>query len=202
MAATSWLPRVAQLSRKGTVCYAHAGRLVFAANSLVSEEATMRWFGWVARMKPDVAPSDGSPHGFRRARAHRRRAVRLAPRRGGDESPRLPALHPALCLQRVVRGAHCQASTILDVGTGTGRWASRWPNSTRRRGPWAPTSRRRCRRASGERRGRGLTAEQLRVFAGNVLEGLPFPDASFDFVHQRLLFLAIPAARWPSSSRN
>jgi hypothetical protein len=30
-----------------------------------------------------------------------------------------------------------------------------------------------------------------------VLEGLPFPDAAFDFVHQRLLFLAIPAARWP-----
>jgi SAM-dependent methyltransferase len=32
---------------------------------------------------------------------------------------------------------------------------------------------------------------------GNVLEGMPFADDSFDFVHQRFLTLAIPAARWP-----
>lgn len=32
---------------------------------------------------------------------------------------------------------------------------------------------------------------------GSVLDGLPFPAASFDFVHQRLLVAAIPAARWP-----
>lgn len=33
---------------------------------------------------------------------------------------------------------------------------------------------------------------------GNVLEGLPFADASFDFTHQRLLIGALPAARWPA----
>ena len=33
---------------------------------------------------------------------------------------------------------------------------------------------------------------------GNLLEGLPFADERFDFVHQRLLFLAIPLSRWPS----
>ncbi|HEX6819345.1 MAG TPA: class I SAM-dependent methyltransferase [Ktedonobacterales bacterium] len=32
---------------------------------------------------------------------------------------------------------------------------------------------------------------------GNVLEGLPFGDASFDFVHQRLLIAALPADQWP-----
>lgn len=36
---------------------------------------------------------------------------------------------------------------------------------------------------------------------GNVLEGLPFPDASFDFVHQRLLITAIPKDRWPDVIR-
>ena len=32
----------------------------------------------------------------------------------------------------------------------------------------------------------------------NLLEGLPFLDDRFDFVHQRLLFLAIPVAAWPA----
>lgn len=29
------------------------------------------------------------------------------------------------------------------------------------------------------------------------LKGLPFPDQQFDYVHQRLLVAAIPAANWP-----
>jgi ubiquinone/menaquinone biosynthesis C-methylase UbiE len=33
--------------------------------------------------------------------------------------------------------------------------------------------------------------------AGNVLNRLPFADASFDFVHQRFQFFAIPQLRWP-----
>jgi SAM-dependent methyltransferase len=32
---------------------------------------------------------------------------------------------------------------------------------------------------------------------GNILEGLPFADGSFDFVHMRLLVLALPHDRWP-----
>src|SRR5258708_31020767 len=39
--------------------------------------------------------------------------------------------------------------------------------------------------------------ENYTFVAGNVLEGLPFPDQSFDFVHQRLLITAIPGNRWP-----
>lgn len=31
--------------------------------------------------------------------------------------------------------------------------------------------------------------------------GLPFPDAAFHFVHQRLLFLGIPVAAWPAAVR-
>lgn len=33
--------------------------------------------------------------------------------------------------------------------------------------------------------------------AGNILTGLDFPDQSFDFVHMRLLYSAIPARAWP-----
>src|SRR5260370_21837646 len=32
---------------------------------------------------------------------------------------------------------------------------------------------------------------------GNVLQGLPFPDDTFDFTHQRMLVVAIPAQDWP-----
>ncbi|HEU5348270.1 MAG TPA: methyltransferase domain-containing protein [Ktedonobacterales bacterium] len=32
--------------------------------------------------------------------------------------------------------------------------------------------------------------------AGNMLEGLPFADNSFDFVHQRLVIGALPTAQW------
>ena len=36
---------------------------------------------------------------------------------------------------------------------------------------------------------------------GNVLEGLPFEDKSFDFVHMRLLITAIPSVQWPAVVR-
>lgn len=36
----------------------------------------------------------------------------------------------------------------------------------------------------------------------NLLHGLPFVDGRFDFVHQRLLFVAIPVAAWPALVRD
>ena len=43
--------------------------------------------------------------------------------------------------------------------------------------------------------------ENYAFTAGNILEGLKFPDGSFDFVHMRLLLFAIPEARWPDVVR-
>ena len=83
---------------------------------------------------------------------------------------------------------------ILDVGSGTGRWAielAQQFSAARVIGmdvapPAVDAS------AAPDARPANFTFAQ-----GNVLERIPFPDNSFDFVHQRFLTLAIPAARWP-----
>lgn len=88
--------------------------------------------------------------------------------------------------------------SILDVGTGTGRWA--WEMATQF--PRAhvvgldivpPPTEAEARTSSPASR-----PPNYQFVQGNVLEGLPFPDGSFDFVHMRLMVLALPANRWPS----
>ena len=46
--------------------------------------------------------------------------------------------------------------------------------------------------------GRDLRPDNYAFVQTDVMQGLPLADASFDFVHQRLLFLAIPTAQWPT----
>lgn len=87
-----------------------------------------------------------------------------------------------------------QPTSILDVGCGTGRWAIEMsglfptanvigldivPPSTRVPG-------------YSER-----LPENFLFVNANLFDGLPFSEGSFDFVHMRLLFTAIPAQRWP-----
>ena len=81
-------------------------------------------------------------------------------------------------------------TSILDVGCGTGRWAREmalhYPHAL----------------VTGldleeMKTATGPTPPNYHFVPGNVLHRLPFPDASFDYVHQRLLVAAIPAQRWP-----
>jgi SAM-dependent methyltransferase len=81
---------------------------------------------------------------------------------------------------------------VLDVGSGTGQWgfeiAEEFPGSFVVG----------LDLVSGKReRPAGYQPIQ-----GNLLRGLPFADGAFDFVHQRLLFLAIPLASWPDVVRD
>src|SRR5579884_281287 len=88
-------------------------------------------------------------------------------------------------------------ASILDVGTGTGRWAIEMAElfpAARVVGldvnPPPPDE-----RAS---RGVDMRPPNYQFTPGNILEGLPFPDGAFDFVHMRLLFTGMPLDRWPS----
>ncbi|WP_052890804.1 class I SAM-dependent methyltransferase [Thermogemmatispora carboxidivorans] len=98
-------------------------------------------------------------------------------------------------LRAVLRGNYLapiqQPRRILDVGCGTGQWAFELAQQF----PQAQVI--------------GLDLEQVkaatspppnyRFVQGDILQGLPFDNDSFDFVHQRLLVLAIPQAAWPDA---
>jgi len=79
-------------------------------------------------------------------------------------------------------------NTLLDVGCGTGRWA-------RERAEEFPHA-----QVMGVDIEAHLPAiplpKNFQFVQANILTGLPFPDSSFDFVHQRLLVGAIPAQQW------
>ncbi|HEU5383709.1 MAG TPA: class I SAM-dependent methyltransferase [Ktedonobacteraceae bacterium] len=80
-------------------------------------------------------------------------------------------------------------ATMLDVGTGTGIW----PVEMTRLFPHAHIVGVDISAASLE-----YTSSSACTFClVDVLKGLPFPDQQFDYVHQRLLVAAIPAAHWP-----
>jgi SAM-dependent methyltransferase len=83
---------------------------------------------------------------------------------------------------------------ILDVGSGTNRWAMemarQFPHANvvgmdLVAAPTPPTDQ----------------PENFVFVQGNIFDGLAFADATFDFVHQRLLILATPAERWPDVVR-
>lgn len=76
---------------------------------------------------------------------------------------------------------------ILDVGSGTGQWAydlcAEFPSSLVVGFDIEPSKPDR--------------PDNYRLVRGNLLQGLPFADGSFDFVHQRLMQPAIPLVLWP-----
>ncbi len=86
---------------------------------------------------------------------------------------------------------------ILDVGAGTGRWAREvatvFPTANVVGLDINPPQIDEHAEAGGEE----LRPPNYAFVAGNVLEGLPFADGTFDFVHMRLLVLALPHDRWP-----
>lgn len=85
--------------------------------------------------------------------------------------------------------------SILDVGSGTGRWAIEMAQLFPRAavvGVDVTPPARDDESATGE-----TLANNYKFVAGNVLERLPFDDGAFDFTHQRYMIGAIPRESWP-----
>lgn len=155
----------------------------------------MRWFGWFRRGKP---VADAAPVAMIGGRARKLGIPYVLPA-DLEEMNRLDFQH--FLLRQTFRGNYAapisEPQSILDVGSGTGRWAREMAQLF----PAARVVGLDVNPPPADEAAEAGTNEPLPpnyLFApGNVLEGLPFPDASFDFVHMRLLVLAIPHDRWP-----
>jgi len=107
------------------------------------------------------------------------------------EIDRLDVQHYAL--REAVRGNHMAPvrapATVLDVGAGTGQWAydlcAEFPDAEVVGLDLVPSK--------SDRR-----PANYRHVKANVLQGLPFADDTFDFVHQRLMVTALPLTTWPA----
>lgn len=82
--------------------------------------------------------------------------------------------------------------SVLDVGTGTGRWAldicHEFPHAFVVGADQPPPI--------GDRAAPGYAYVRL-----NLLRGLPFLDGAFEYTHQRFLRAGIPVAAWPGAVR-
>ncbi|MGH2504736.1 MAG: class I SAM-dependent methyltransferase, partial [Ktedonobacterales bacterium] len=93
-------------------------------------------------------------------------------------------------------------ASILDAGAGTGRWAVEMAQTF----PDANVIGVDVKPPAVDERADALGHADPRppnytFVLANLLEGLPFPDHTFDYTHQRLLFTAIPHDRWPGAAR-
>jgi SAM-dependent methyltransferase len=165
----------------------------------------MRWFGWFRRGGRDRKEAEANvvaeDRRFRRIGG--RRFVRGSPYvlpKDDAEIHRLDFQH--YMLRYALRGNYLapigQPRDILDVATGTGRWALEmahvFPNANvigiDLVEPPVDAD-------VGKRKRADIRPPNYTFVTANVLEGLPFPGMSFDFSHQRLLIGGVPGVRWP-----
>jgi ubiquinone/menaquinone biosynthesis C-methylase UbiE len=156
----------------------------------------MRWFGFGRHRQRGAG--DGVVDGSFRLFGGRRYAagVPYALPKDDREINRLDFQH--YMLRFALRGNYLapigQPDAILDVGCGSGRWpremAAQFPRANVVGLDVTPPP-------ADQGPGPDVRPPNYVFVAGNILEGLPFGDASFDFVHQRLLIAALPADRWP-----
>lgn len=103
--------------------------------------------------------------------------------------------------RHVLKGNHASpldkdtVSAILDVGSGTGIWgheiAQEFPHARVIGLDMEPAQ-------ALSRSSSAMTPPtNYQYVQGNLFQGLPFPDSSFNFTHQRMLALAVPAKSWP-----
>ena len=152
----------------------------------------MGWFSWLRRKQKSGAVT---PTVYVEGGRQRVAGVPYPLPRDLEEMNRLDFQH--YLLRTALQGNYAAPinapTSILDVGTGTGRWAREmaqlFPNATVVGMDVAtpPT----------EDTMAETPPAKYTFVAGNVLEGLAFDDGSFDFTHMRFLISAVPRDRWP-----
>ncbi len=169
----------------------------------------MGLFSWWRReQKPLLVTAEANPRGFKWI-AGRRIANESAYALPNDltESERLNLQH--YVIRFAMRGNYVvpfwrmntRPKDILDVACGSGRWGAEMayefpeanvvgidivaPDAT----------------SPSVTLGRPTAPDNYVLLQGDVRQGLPFPDNSFDFVHMRFLVVAIAAADWPALVR-
>lgn len=90
--------------------------------------------------------------------------------------------------------------SILDVGTGTGRWAVEMAQTFPQANVVAldlvtPAD------DAGPSAQRQSRPENYTFVQADIFNGLPFADASFTFTHMRLMYLSMPSNRWDTVVR-
>jgi ubiquinone/menaquinone biosynthesis C-methylase UbiE len=162
----------------------------------------MKWLSWFQRGRSDgraghaTLDRDGNAYLWSRER-HKSGEVPYFLPSDSREISRLDFQHFMMryAIQRNYIAPLQNPKGILDVGCGTGRWAHEMAALFPRTKVF----------------GLDVTADHIkevntipgnyRFVLGNVLEELPFPDATFDYVHQRFMHMALPVNKWPSVVR-
>ena len=170
----------------------------------------MAWFAWRSRNakngKATAYAGTADNYAQRRmrwlgGRRHMEDAPYLLPT-DDQEINRLDFQH--YMLRFLLRGNYAAPisapASILDVGSGTGRWCTEMATLFPRANVIgtdvvAPATDRPDGAAPAVEGGARPT--NYAFVPGDVLGRLPFDDGLFDFVHMRLLLFAIPAPRWP-----
>jgi len=160
----------------------------------------MRWFGWGRKARKqteaDAAPRKKQRTALVGGRRYLADAFYVLPKDEGEIN-RLDFQH--YMLRFTLRSNYLAPigapTSVLDVGCGTGRW----PVELAREFPQANVIGLDLEELGSTGTGGLALPANYSFIIGNVLEGLPFPDANFDFVHQRLLMGAIPGPRWPGA---
>jgi ubiquinone/menaquinone biosynthesis C-methylase UbiE len=162
----------------------------------------MSFLNWYNRRKqratlidPKTPGIAGTAQTTRKARRYLANSDYLLPKDQGEEF-RLNFQHHALYH---AIGSHYVAPLakntrlILDVGTGTGIWSAEMARlfpHTEVVGIDVDTT-----------LFKTDVPDNCLLRAGDVLTGLPFPDAFFGYTHQRLLTAAVTATKWPGVIR-
>jgi len=115
-----------------------------------------------------------------------------------EESGRLDLQH--YMLRYVLKGNYLapveHPGSILDVGCGTGRWGSEMAQKFPQANVIGMDLIAPAISSVAVMQGQLTPPDNYLFVEGDVTKGIPFPDNSFDFVHMRLVVLALPYQQW------